>query len=77
MGRGSREADIMVIAETPGGEEDRQGILFVGRSGEILDRLLRDCGLTGKEIYITNILKCHPPGNRDPNRRKKKRVFRI
>lgn len=75
MGRGSREADIMVIAEAPGGEEDRQGIPFVGRSGEILDRLLRDCGLTREEIYITNILKCHPPGNRDPKEEEKEACF--
>lgn len=75
MGRGSREADIMFIAEAPGGEEDRQGIPFVGRSGEILDRLLRDSGLTREEIYITNILKCHPPGNRDPKEEEKAACF--
>ena len=51
----------MLIAEAPGGEEDLQGLPFVGRSGEVLDKLLRDCGLTRKEIYMTNILKCHPP----------------
>lgn len=56
----------MLIAEAPGEQEDRQGTPFVGRSGEILDRLLQDCGLRRDEIYITNILKCHPPGNRDP-----------
>ena len=65
MGRGSRQADLMLIAEAPGAQEDKQGIPFVGKSGDILDRLLRDCGLDRKEIYITNILKCHPPGNRD------------
>lgn len=71
MGRGSRQADIMLIAEAPGGEEDRQGLPFVGRSGEVLDSLLKDCGLTREEIYITNILKCHPPGNRDPKEEEK------
>lgn len=75
MGRGSRQADIMLIAEAPGGQEDQQGIPFVGRSGEILDSLLRDCGLTREEIYITNIVKCHPPGNRDPQDEEKEACF--
>ncbi|MCI9176517.1 MAG: uracil-DNA glycosylase [Lachnospiraceae bacterium] len=75
MGRGSHQAEIMLIAEAPGGEEDRQGIPFVGRSGEILDRLLKDCGLSREEIYITNILKCHPPGNRDPKEAEKAACF--
>ena len=66
MGRGSHQADIMLIAEAPGGQEDAQGIPFVGRSGEILDNLLRDCGLGREEIYITNIVKCRPPANRVP-----------
>ncbi len=71
MGRGNHQAQIMLIAEAPGGQEDQQGIPFVGSSGEILDRLLHDCGLTREEIYITNILKCHPPGNRDPKEEEK------
>ena len=75
VGRGSHEADIMVIAEAPGAQEDQQGIPFVGRSGEILDRLLHDCGLSREEIYITNILKCHPPGNRDPKEEEKEACF--
>ena len=75
MGRGSHQADIMLIAEAPGGQEDRQGIPFVGNSGEILDRLLHDCGLERREIYITNILKCHPPGNRDPKEEEKEACF--
>jgi len=75
MGRGSQEADIMVIAEAPGAQEDQQGIPFVGRSGEILDRLLQDCGLSREEIYITNILKCHPPGNREPKEEEKEACF--
>lgn len=75
MGRGSHEADVMVIAEAPGVQEDEQGIPFVGRSGEILDKLLRDCGLSREEIYITNILKCHPPGNRDPKEEEKAACF--
>ena len=75
MGRGDHQADIMLIAEAPGGQEDQQGIPFVGRSGEILDSLLRDCGLTREEIYITNIVKCHPPGNRDPKDEEKEACF--
>ena len=75
MGRGNHEADVMVIAEAPGVQEDEQGIPFVGRSGEILDKLLRDCGLSREEIYITNILKCHPPGNRDPKEEEKAACF--
>lgn len=75
VGRGNYQADIMLIAEAPGGQEDQQGIPFVGRSGEILDRLLQDCGLDRKEIYITNILKCHPPGNRDPKEEEKEACF--
>ena len=59
----------------PRREEAPQGIPFVGRSGEVLDRLLKDCGLTREEIYITNILKCHPPGNRDPREEEKAACF--
>lgn len=75
MGRGNNQADIMLIAEAPGEQEDQQGIPFVGKSGEILDSLLRDCGLDRKEIYITNILKCHPPRNRDPREEEKEACF--
>ena len=75
MGRGNYHADMMLIAEAPGGQEDQQGTPFVGRSGEILDDLLRDSGLTREEIYITNILKCHPPGNRDPKEEEKEACF--
>lgn len=75
MGRGNYQADLMLIAEAPGGQEDQQGIPFVGRSGEILDRLLREFGLDRDEIYITNILKCHPPGNRDPKGEEKEACF--
>ncbi len=75
MGRGSHRASIMLIAEAPGGQEDRQGVPFVGSSGEILDRLLGDCGLKREELYITNIIKCHPPGNRDPKEEEKEACF--
>ena len=66
MGRGSLQADILFVAEAPGGQEDRAGVPFVGPAGAMLDELLAGCGLSREEIYITNILKCHPPGNRDP-----------
>ena len=66
MGRGDHQAKLILIAEAPGGQEDIQGLPFVGPSGEILDRLFKDCGLSREKIYLTNILKCHPPGNRDP-----------
>lgn len=75
MGRGNYQADIMFIAEAPGGQEDEEGMPFVGRSGEILDHLLQDCGLSREEIYITNIIKCHPPGNRDPKDEEKDACF--
>lgn len=75
MGRGDYQSDIMLIAEAPGGQEDQQGVPFVGRSGEILDDLLQDCGLSREEIYITNIIKCHPPGNRDPKEEEKEACF--
>ncbi len=75
MGRGNYQAALMLIAEAPGGQEDEQGIPFVGESGKVLDSLLKDCGLDRKDIYITNILKCHPPGNRDPKEEEKEACF--
>lgn len=68
MGRGDLASKIMLIAEAPGRMEDEQGIPFVGRSGQVLDELLESIGLSRVQIYITNINKCHPPGNRDPER---------
>lgn len=76
MGRGNHNADIMFIAEAPGKKEDEEGIPFVGPAGQIFDELLQKCNLTREEIYITNILKCHPPGNRDPQELEKERCFR-
>ena len=66
MGRGNLKAPIMFVAEAPGSSEDRDGIPFTGPSGKILDELLTHIGMTRQEIYLTNIVKCHPPGNRDP-----------
>jgi DNA polymerase len=57
---------LMIIGEAPGIDEDRQGEPFVGRAGQLLDRMLLAIGLTRTQVFIANILKCRPPGNRDP-----------
>lgn len=75
MGRGSHHADIMFIAEAPGAREDECGYPFVGPAGKMFDELLADCGLSRDEIYITNIIKCHPPGNREPSDIEKEKCF--
>ncbi|RME56151.1 MAG: uracil-DNA glycosylase, partial [Deltaproteobacteria bacterium] len=66
FGSGNPEARIMFIGEAPGYEEDRQGVPFVGRSGRLLRRMLGALSFPLDEIYIANIVKCRPPGNRDP-----------
>lgn len=66
FGKGNPHAKIMFIGEAPGFNEDLKGIPFCGKAGGILDELLSSVNLTRDEIYITNILKCRPPGNRDP-----------
>jgi len=67
FGEGSPNADLMVIGEGPGHDEDVQGRPFVGRSGQLLDRLLlEELGLARSAVYIANVVKCRPPGNRDP-----------
>src|SRR3954447_16143742 len=64
---GDPNADLVFIGEGPGAEEDRQGLPFVGRSGQLLDRLmLEEMGLTRDQCYIANAVKWRPPGNRDP-----------
>ncbi|UCE26209.1 MAG: uracil-DNA glycosylase [Candidatus Coatesbacteria bacterium] len=65
-GDGDIDARVMFIGEAPGAEEDKQGLPFVGRAGKLLDRLLEEVGLRRGEVYITNVLKCRPPENRDP-----------
>ncbi len=65
-GVGSRSAGLMLIGEAPGAEEDRRGEPFVGKAGQLLDEMLRAIGLERAQVYITNILKSRPPGNRDP-----------
>ncbi|MDI3474053.1 MAG: uracil-DNA glycosylase [Candidatus Woesearchaeota archaeon] len=66
VGKGNPNAKLLLIGEAPGREEDIQGEPFVGRAGQFLDILLQETGLSLNEVYITNILKCRPPENRDP-----------
>lgn len=66
IGEGSHQADIMLIGEAPGFNESKTGRPFCGAAGKILDELLESAGIKRKDIYITNILKCRPPKNRDP-----------
>lgn len=67
IGEGSETARIMLIGEAPGYHEDKQGRPFVGRAGKILDELIASIGFTRQDIFITNILKCRPPNNRNPD----------
>jgi uracil-DNA glycosylase family 4 len=66
FGSGSPTADLMFVGEAPGFHEDQQGVPFVGQAGKLLDRLLAGIGLTRADVYVANVLKCRPPGNRDP-----------
>ena len=67
FGEGDPQADLMVVGEGPGRDEDLQGRPFVGRSGQLLDKLLaEEAGLQRAQVYIANVVKCRPPGNRDP-----------
>jgi uracil-DNA glycosylase len=65
-GEGPTHAEIMFIGEGPGASEDKQGRPFVGASGKFLDQLLEQAGVTRTDVFITNVVKCRPPGNRDP-----------
>jgi DNA polymerase len=66
FGVGNPEADLMFVGEAPGFHEDKQGFPFVGQAGQLLDRLLEGIGLDRSQVYIANVIKCRPPGNRDP-----------
>lgn len=66
FGEGNPAADLVIVGEAPGGEEDRTGRPFVGPAGKLLDLLLLTIGFPRSEVFICNILKCRPPGNRDP-----------
>lgn len=66
FGSGNAAADLMFVGEGPGAEEDRQGLPFVGRAGELLTKIIAAIEMTRDQVYIANIVKCRPPGNRDP-----------
>jgi uracil-DNA glycosylase len=66
FGSGNADADLIFVGEAPGAEEDRQGLPFVGRAGGLLSQLLEGIGLKREDVFIANVLKCRPPGNRDP-----------
>lgn len=66
FGAGSPTADLMFIGEGPGAEEDKQGLPFVGRAGDLLTKIIEAIGLQRDAVYIANVVKCRPPGNRDP-----------
>ena len=66
FGAGNADADVMLVGEAPGAAEDLQGLPFVGRAGKLLDELLAEVGIQRSEVFITNVICCRPPGNRDP-----------
>ena len=66
FGNGDPDADLMFVGEAPGFHEDKQGVPFVGQAGKLLDQLLGGIGLTRDDVFVANVLKCRPPGNRDP-----------
>jgi uracil-DNA glycosylase len=66
FGAGHADADLMFVGEAPGAEEDRQGLPFVGRAGGLLTELLKEIGMEREQVFICNLIKCRPPGNRDP-----------
>jgi DNA polymerase len=66
FGAGNPRAELMFVGEAPGFHEDKQGLPFVGQAGKLLEKLLAQIGLARSDVYIANVLKCRPPGNRDP-----------
>src|SRR4051794_18462498 len=66
FGSGNADADLMFVGEAPGANEDKRGLPFVGQAGRLLERLLEEIGLQRSDVFIANVLKCRPPGNRDP-----------
>jgi DNA polymerase len=68
FGTGNPQAELMFIGEGPGADEDQQGLPFVGRAGQLLNNMIAAMGLTREQVYIANIVKCRPPGNRTPER---------
>ena len=65
FGSGNADAELIFVGEAPGAEEDRQGLPFVGRAGQLLNKLLEEIGMKREDVFIANILKSRPPGNRD------------
>lgn len=68
FGVGNPHADLMFVGEAPGADEDEQGIPFVGRAGQLLTNMIKAMGLGREDVYIANVIKCRPPGNRTPER---------
>ena len=66
FGAGNPDADLVFVGEAPGRDEDLQGVPFVGRAGQLLTKIIASIGLTRDEVYIANVVKCRPPGNRNP-----------
>src|SRR5205823_8779636 len=66
FGNGNPDADLMFVGEAPGFHEDKQGLPFVGQAGKLLEKLLAAIGMSRQDVFIANVLKCRPPGNRDP-----------
>jgi DNA polymerase len=66
FGAGNADAELMFVGEAPGASEDRMGLPFVGQAGKLLDKLLGEIGMARADVWICNVLKCRPPGNRDP-----------
>ena len=66
FGVGNPDSDLMFVGEAPGFHEDKQGFPFVGQAGKLLDKLLGEIGLARADVYVANVIKCRPPGNRDP-----------
>lgn len=75
FGRGNPYSDIMLIGEAPGAEEEKQNKPFVGRSGKLLDEMLDKTNIGKENAYITNVVKCRPPGNRTPTRDEKNKCY--
>lgn len=68
VGKGLKEAELLVVGEAPGAEEDKQGVPFVGKAGLLLDQMMFACSEYFGEVYIANVVKCRPPGNRTPEK---------
>src|SRR5918998_5409109 len=66
FGAGNADAALMFVGEAPGKNEDEQGLPFVGQAGKLLNQLLEEIGLARGDVFVANVLKCRPPGNRDP-----------